>query len=126
MYIEELIVDGFKSYSTRTGVGPFDKQFNAITGLNGSGKSNILGSVCFFLGISNLSQVRVGNLSELVYKLGQAGITKASVTVVFNSEDRNHFLVETWNAHTAPTATHDAGVECILAPCGSQQTRVVV
>ena len=126
MYIEELIVDGFKSYSTRTGVGPFDKQFNAITGLNGSGKSNILGSVCFFLGISNLSQVRVGNLSELVYKLGQAGITKASVTVVFNSEDPNHFLVETWNAHTTPTPTHDAGVEFIPAPCGSQQTRVVV
>ena len=47
LYIEELIVDGFKSYSTRTGVGPFDKQFNARTGLNDSGKSNILGSVCF-------------------------------------------------------------------------------
>mmetsp|Transcript_32329 Transcript_32329/g.89323 ORF Transcript_32329/g.89323 Transcript_32329/m.89323 type:complete len:1202 (-) Transcript_32329:120-3725(-) len=89
MFIEELIVDGFKSYSTRTSVGPFDKQFNAITGLNGSGKSNILDSICFVLGISNLSQVRVGNLSELVYKQGQAGVTKASVTVVFNNEDKS-------------------------------------
>jgi len=94
MYIEELIVDGFKSYSTRTSVGPFDKQFNAITGLNGSGKSNILDSICFVLGISNLSQVRVGNLSELVYKQGQAGITKASVTVVFNSEDTGKALLQ--------------------------------
>ena len=51
----------------------FDPHFNAITGLNGSGKSNILDSICFVLGITNLSQVRAGNLSELVYKQGQAG-----------------------------------------------------
>lgn len=89
MFIEELLIDGFKSYSTRTSVGPFDRQFNAITGLNGSGKSNILDSICFVLGISNLSQVRVGNLSELVYKQGQAGVTKASATVVFNNEDKS-------------------------------------
>jgi len=89
MHIEELVIDGFKSYSTRTPVGPFDKQFNAITGLNGSGKSNILDSICFVLGISNLSQVRVGNLSELVYKQGQAGVTKASVTVIFNNSKKS-------------------------------------
>lgn len=65
----------------------FDPQFNAITGLNGSGKSNILDSICFVLGITNLSQVRAGNLSELVYKQGQAGVSKASVTVVFNNSD---------------------------------------
>ena len=37
MYIEEVIIDGFKSYSTRVTVGPFDRQFNAITGLHGRG-----------------------------------------------------------------------------------------
>lgn len=41
------------------------------------------------LGITNLSQVRAGNLSELVYKQGQAGVNKASVTIVFNNEDRS-------------------------------------
>ena len=66
----------------------FDPHFNAITGLNGSGKSNILDSICFVLGITNLSQVRAGNLSELVYKQGQAGVNKASVTVVFNNDDK--------------------------------------
>ena len=70
-------------------MSPFDKQFNAITGLNGSGKSNVLDGICFVLGITNLSKVRAGNLSELVYKQGQAGITKASVTVVFNNSDKN-------------------------------------
>ena len=33
-------------------------------------------------------QVRVHNLQELVYKQGQAGITKASVTIVFNNENK--------------------------------------
>ena len=48
----------------------------AIIGLNGSGKSNILDSICFVLGISKLAQVRVDSLQGLVYKNGQAGITK--------------------------------------------------
>ena len=39
------------------------------------------------MGITNLSQVRAGNLSELVYKQGQAGVNKASVTIVFDNED---------------------------------------
>jgi structural maintenance of chromosome 2 len=61
MYIKEIIVDGFKSYASRTTISGFDPTFNAITGLNGSGKSNILDSICFVLGISNLSQVSLGD-----------------------------------------------------------------
>ncbi|CAB9517537.1 Mitotic chromosome and X-chromosome-associated protein mix-1 [Seminavis robusta] len=87
MFIEEIVIDGFKSYAHRTVIKGFDPHFNAITGLNGSGKSNILDSICFVLGITNLSQVRAGNLSELVYKQGQAGVNKAVVTIVFNNED---------------------------------------
>lgn len=87
MFIEEIILDGFKSYATRTVVSGFDPRFNAITGLNGSGKSNVLDAICFVLGITNLSQVRANNLQELVYKQGQAGVTKASVTIVFNNQD---------------------------------------
>lgn len=89
MYITKLILEGFKSYATRTVIDGFDPNFNAITGLNGSGKSNILDAICFVLGISNLSQVRVSSLQELVYKNGQAGVTKASVSVVFNNEDKS-------------------------------------
>lgn len=58
MHLKEIVLDGFKSYAVRTVVSGFDREFNAITGLNGSGKSNILDSICFVLGISNLSQVR--------------------------------------------------------------------
>jgi len=120
MYVEEIVIDGFKSYAHRTVVPNFDPFFNAITGLNGSGKSNILDSICFVLGITNLSQVRgqtgpavacwgfrarhrtahrdaapvlcqvrAGSLQELVYKQGQSGVTKASVSIVFNNSDRS-------------------------------------
>ncbi|KAI8894905.1 hypothetical protein BC833DRAFT_190008 [Globomyces pollinis-pini] len=89
MYIEEVIIEGFKSYATRTVIGKWDPRFNAITGLNGTGKSNILDSICFVLGITNLSHVRATNLQDLVYKKGQAGINKASVTIVFNNDDKN-------------------------------------
>ena len=58
MYIKQVVLDGFKSYAQRTEIQGFDPEFNAITGLNGSGKSNILDAICFLLGISNLSQVK--------------------------------------------------------------------
>lgn len=90
MYIERLIISGFKSYREHTVIDGFDRYFNAITGPNGSGKSNILDAICFVLGIQNLSLVRAqGGLQELIYKQGQSGVTKASVEVVFNNEDKN-------------------------------------
>ncbi len=62
MFIKEITIDGFKSYAQRQVVAGFDPQFNAITGLNGSGKSNILDSICFVLGIQNLQQVGFGRV----------------------------------------------------------------
>lgn len=88
MFISEIILEGFKTYASRTVLSGFDRSFNAITGKNGSGKSNILDAICFVLGISNLSQIRVSSLQEIVYKSGQAGITKASVTIVFDNTDK--------------------------------------
>ncbi|CAE1242244.1 SMC2 [Acanthosepion pharaonis] len=90
MYIKSIVIDGFKSYAQRTEINGFDPLFNAITGLNGSGKSNILDSICFLLGISNLSQVRATNLQDLVYKSGQAGVTKATVSIVFDNSDKKN------------------------------------
>lgn len=57
MFIKQIILDGFKSYGRRVIVDGFDPEFTAITGLNGTGKSNILDSICFVFGITNLSQV---------------------------------------------------------------------
>lgn len=88
MKVEELIIDGFKSYATRTVITGWDASFNCITGLNGSGKSNILDAICFVLGLTSMNTVRAHNLQDLIYKRGQAGVTKASVTIVFNNDDK--------------------------------------
>ncbi len=46
-------------------------------------------SVEFSLVILSLfSQVRAGSLQELVYKSGQAGVTKATVTITFDNKDK--------------------------------------
>ncbi|KAI0388769.1 SMC2-like protein [Xylariaceae sp. FL0594] len=88
MRVIEVIIDGFKSYAVRTVISGWDESFNSITGLNGSGKSNILDAICFVLGITNMSTVRAQNLQDLIYKRGQAGVTKASVTIVFDNKDK--------------------------------------
>ncbi|XP_072753642.1 structural maintenance of chromosomes protein 2 [Anoplolepis gracilipes] len=88
MYIKSMVLEGFKSYAKRIEINAFDKEFNAITGFNGTGKSNILDAICFVLGITNLGQVRATSLQDLVYKSGQAGVKKASVTITFNNHDR--------------------------------------
>ena len=67
----------------------FDHTFNAITGQNGSGKSNVLDAICFVLGIQKFDLVRVTNLQEFVYKKGNAGVTKATVTIKFDNRDKS-------------------------------------
>lgn len=57
MHIKSIVLEGFKSYGVRTVIDGFDREFNAITGLNGTGKSNILDAICFVLGITQLSNV---------------------------------------------------------------------
>ncbi|CAG9997735.1 unnamed protein product [Clonostachys byssicola] len=88
MRITEIVIDGFKSYAQRTTISGWDESFNAVTGLNGSGKSNILDAICFVLGITSMSTVRAQNIQDLIYKRGQAGVNKASVTITFNNDDK--------------------------------------
>lgn len=88
MYIERIILSGFKTYREHTVIDGFDRFINAITGPNGSGKSNILDAICFVLGISNLSLIRASSLQDLIYKNGQSGVKKASVEIIFNNEDK--------------------------------------
>ena len=89
MHLIEIVIDGFKSYSARTSVEQLDPQFNAITGLNGSGKSNILDAICFVMGISRLGYIRVEKMQELVYKGGNSSVSKASVTLIFDNTKKD-------------------------------------
>ncbi|GAW04476.1 condensin complex subunit SMC2 [Lentinula edodes] len=102
MRIEELVIEGFKSYPVRTQITGWDPSFNAITGLNGTGKSNILDAISFVLGLTNMSTMRAQNQADLVYKRGQAGVSKASVTIVFDNSDKEKSPIayETWKQIT--------------------------
>jgi len=89
MHIIEIIIDGFKSYAGVTHIKGFDSQFNAVTGANGSGKSNILDAIWFVFGIQSLRLVRASNLKELIYKQGTAKVKDARVTIVFDNSNKN-------------------------------------
>ncbi|KAF2278631.1 RecF/RecN/SMC N terminal domain-containing protein [Westerdykella ornata] len=89
MHVIELVIDGYKSYAVRTVISGWDPAFNAITGFNGSGKSNILDAICFVLGLKNFATVRAKDMQDLIYKRGQAGVTKASVTITFDNTDKS-------------------------------------
>lgn len=99
MFIKSIVIDGFKSYGRKAELENFDPQFNAITGLNGSGKSNILDAICFVLGSSNMALARVTNLRELIFKAGQAGVLNASVCITFDNTDVKNrpFSYEAYN-----------------------------
>ncbi|KRX93460.1 Structural maintenance of chromosomes protein 2 [Trichinella pseudospiralis] len=88
MHLKRIELEGFKSYRQRTVLDNFNSNFNAITGLNGSGKSNILDAICFVLGITNLSHVRAASLQDLVSDYGKTGIERAAVSVVFDNSNR--------------------------------------
>ena len=90
MYIKSIVLEGFKSYAGRTEISGLDRHFTAITGLNGSGKSNILDAICFVLGIQHLGQLRAHTLQDLVYKSGSAGINKATVSITLDNSDKRN------------------------------------
>jgi len=69
MRVVEIVIDGFKSYAVRTVISGWDESFNSITGLNGSGKSNILDAICFVLGITSMSTVRAQNIQVSVERM---------------------------------------------------------
>lgn len=52
MYIKEILIEGFKSYAKKVKLDGLHRNFNAITGKNGSGKSNILDAILFVLGLT--------------------------------------------------------------------------
>lgn len=110
MYIKRVILDGFKSYANRTTIEGWDPIFNAITGFNGTGKSNILDSICWVMGISKTERMRVQNQKQLIYKEGQTRVTKASVSVVFDNTDKDRSPVGYTNCNEI-TVTRQISVQ---------------
>ena len=126
MFVKEIIIDGFKSYANKTSILGLDRHFNAITGFNGSGKSNIFDALCFVMGISSLSNVRATNLQDLIYKKGLAGIDKATVTVIFDNSDKSNSPVgyEDFDEITVCRSIYQGKSKYILNGYSSTQEKV--
>lgn len=85
--IEKLSMQGFKSFANKT-VLPFPSGFNVICGANGSGKSNIIDSLCFVLGIRSAKSIRAEKLEQLIFSGSKkrAGAKYGAVNLYINNE----------------------------------------
>ena len=85
MHIKRLEIDNFKSFSGKTEI-PFLTGFTAIAGINGSGKSNIIDSILFALGLTSARALRSEKgVADLISTHNQRN--EASVKVIFDLDD---------------------------------------
>lgn len=66
MHIKSVTMTGFKSYADKTVIRGMDRNFTAITGTNGSGKSNIIDAIIFALDLGTAGKMRAGSMKELI------------------------------------------------------------
>jgi len=88
-FIRKIEVNGFKTFGKKTTL-IFDKGFTAITGPNGSGKTNIIDAVLFALGEMSARKLRATNFSNLIFHGGlnsNARRKKAKVVIQFDNSD---------------------------------------
>ena len=90
-YIKKIELKGFKSFGPQTIKVTLDKGFTAITGPNGSGKTNIMDAVLFSLGELSTRRLRAENAAKLIFrgseKPGQEKVKMAKVVIQFDNSD---------------------------------------
>ncbi|MCL2134680.1 MAG: chromosome segregation protein SMC [Candidatus Bathyarchaeota archaeon] len=90
-YIKRIELKGFKSFGPQTVKVNLDKGFTAITGPNGSGKTNIMDALIFSLGELSPKKMRADNASKLIFhgseKGGYEKSKMAKVIVQFDNTD---------------------------------------
>jgi len=90
-YIKKIELKGFKSFGPQTVKVNLDKGFTAITGPNGSGKTNIMDALLFSLGELSTRRLRAENSAKLIFhgseQAGQEKSKMAKVVVQFDNSD---------------------------------------
>lgn len=82
-YIKKIELKGFKSFGPETVKVALDKGFTAITGPNGSGKTNILDAFLFSLGELSTRRLRAETAAKLIFHGSEnAGLEKAKMAKV--------------------------------------------
>ncbi|MES1918623.1 hypothetical protein MHBO_000566 [Bonamia ostreae] len=91
MGIKSLILNNWKSYNGQTSI-PI-KQFAAIIGPNGCGKSNLLDAICFALGV-NSAKLRGKKMQDQIHKLADGTSAKfASVEIIFEKSAEKDLIL---------------------------------
>ena len=89
MYLKELEINGFKSFSGKIELN-LTKGINAIVGPNGSGKSNIADAIRWVIGEQSVKTLRGNKMEDVIF----AGSDKkkasgfAEVTLVLDNSDK--------------------------------------
>ena len=90
-YIKKIELKGFKSFGPQTVKVNLDKGFTAITGPNGSGKTNIMDALLFSLGELSTKRLRAENSAKLIFHGSERGglekAKMAKVVVQFDNTD---------------------------------------
>jgi chromosome segregation protein len=90
-YIKKIELKGFKSFGPQTVKVVLDKGFTAITGPNGSGKTNIMDACLFSLGELSTRRMRAENAAKLIFhgseKAGLDRAKMAKVIIQFDNSD---------------------------------------
>jgi chromosome segregation protein len=90
-YIKKIELKGFKSFGPQTVKVNLDKGFTAITGPNGSGKTNIMDALLFSLGELSTRRLRAENSAKLIFHGSEKGglekAKMAKVVVQFDNTD---------------------------------------
>jgi chromosome segregation protein len=90
-YIKKIELKGFKSFGPQTVKVALDKGFTAVTGPNGSGKTNIMDACLFALGELSTRRMRAENAAKLIFhgseKAGLEKAKRAKVIIQFDNSD---------------------------------------
>jgi chromosome segregation protein len=90
VYIRKLEIFGFKSFGYKNTIINLEQGLVAISGANGSGKSNILDAISFALGENAPKVMRVDKLRSLLHDIdgSRHGTRIARVSCHFDNTDR--------------------------------------
>jgi len=90
-YIKKIELKGFKSFGPQTVKVVLDKGFTAVTGPNGSGKTNIVDAVLFALCELSTRRLRAENAAKLIFHGSEkAGLEKATIAKVIIQFDNTN------------------------------------